>query len=56
MVFGNGDLADIATISAELAVKGDMQSLLAIAKKYQVAASLVVLANLRSTPQGLTDT
>jgi len=54
MVFGNGDLTDIATISAELAVKGDMQSLLAIAKKYQVAASLVVLANLRSTPQGLT--
>ena len=54
MVFGNGDLTDIATISAELAVKGDMQSLLTIAKKHQVAASLVVLASLRSTPQGLT--
>jgi hypothetical protein len=51
LIFGNGDLADIATISAELAVKGDMKSLVAIAKKYKVGKSLVILASLTSTPQ-----
>jgi hypothetical protein len=51
LMFGNGDLADIATISAELAVKGDLKSLAAIAKKYKVGKTLVILASLTSTPQ-----
>jgi hypothetical protein len=53
LVFGNGNLSDIATISAELAVKGDVQSLIAIANKYKVGKALVILARLRSTPQGI---
>jgi len=52
MVFGDGDLGDIAAISAELAIKGDAQRLLAIAKKYKVAKTLVIFANLSSTLQG----
>ena len=51
LIFGNGDLADIATISAELAVKGDLKSLAASAKKYKVGKTLVILASLTSTPQ-----
>jgi len=52
MLFGNGDLNDIATISAELAVKGDIKSLAAIARKYDVAKTLVAIAILKITARG----
>jgi hypothetical protein len=52
MLFGNGDLKDIATISAELVVKGDEQRLAAIAKRYGVATTLVVLGTLSTTNRG----
>ena len=52
MMFGKADLADIATISAELTVKGDMKSLMAITKKYKVAKTLVPFASLRSSSEG----
>ena len=52
MIYGNGDLKDIAIISAELAVKGDEQRLAAIAKRYNVATTLVVLGTLGSTNKG----
>lgn len=52
IIFGNGDLKDIATISAELAVKGDEQRLTAIAKRYRVEKTLVVLGTLVSMPSG----
>ena len=53
LIFGKGNLGDIATISAELAVKGDMQSLLAIANNYKVSKIFVIIASLRSTPKGM---
>tara|TARA_B100000315_G_scaffold255509_1_gene299040 strand:- start:2944 stop:4236 length:1293 start_codon:yes stop_codon:yes gene_type:complete len=52
MIFASGDLADIATIGAELAVKGDEQRLAAIAQRYRVATTMVVLGTLRSTSRG----
>jgi hypothetical protein len=52
MIFAAGDLADIAMIGAELAVKGDEQRLAAIARRYQVATTLVVLGTLSSTKRG----
>jgi hypothetical protein len=52
MIFGNGDLTDIAMISAELAFKGDVQRLSAIAKRYGVAATLVVFGSLSSDMRG----
>ena len=52
MIFGKANLADIATISAELTVKGDMKSLMAITKKYKVAKTLVPFASLRSSSEG----
>ncbi len=42
-----GDLADIADIGAEQAVKGDMKRLGAIARRYAAADSLVAVATLR---------
>lgn len=42
-----GDLADIADIGAEQAVKGDMRRLQAIARRYGAADSLVAVASLR---------
>ncbi len=42
-----GDLADIADIGAEQAVKGDMKRLRAIARRYGAADSLVAVATLR---------
>lgn len=53
IIFGNGDLNDIATISAELAVKGDMKSLTAITKKYNVDKTLVAFSSFRSTTSGM---
>ena len=53
IIFGNGDLNDIATISAELAVKGDMKSLTAITKKYNVDKTLVAFSSFRSTKRGM---
>ena len=53
IIFGNGDLNDIATISAELAVKGDMKSLTAITKKYNVDKTLVAFSSFRSTTRGM---
>ncbi len=53
MVFGKGDLTDISLMSAELAVKGDKQRILAIAKRHKVSTVLVVFASLGSTGQGL---
>ncbi|MBT3917581.1 MAG: DUF2066 domain-containing protein [Rhodospirillaceae bacterium] len=52
MIFASGDLTDIAIIGAELAVKGDEQRLAALAKRYRVATSVVVLATLSSTSRG----
>jgi hypothetical protein len=51
-MFGSGNLTDIAIISAELAVKEDEQRLSAIAKRYGVATTLVVLGSMSSDMAG----
>ena len=46
-----GDLSDIAAIGAEQAVKGDVQRLAAIARRYGAEDALVARATLRLNPQ-----
>ena len=53
LIFAKGDLTDISLIGAELAVKGDKQRLLAIAKRYGVATVMVAQGDLVSTAKGL---
>ena len=52
MIFAKGDLGDLATISAEVAVKGDTRSLMDIAKKYGVKTTLVAISSISFDPEG----
>jgi len=45
MNFGNADLTDIATISAELAVKEDKRGLTAIAKRYGTSSTIIIIGS-----------
>lgn len=53
LVFAKGDLTDISMIGAELAVKGDTQRLMAIAKRYRLSSVLVAKGTLVSTSKGV---
>lgn len=52
IILAKGDLGDLATISAEVAVKGDKESLMDIAKKYGVKTTLVAISSISFTPRG----
>ena len=52
IILAKGDLGDLATISAEVAVKGDKESLMDIAKKYGVKTTLVAISSISFTPEG----
>lgn len=52
LVLAKGDLKDLATISAEVAVKGDKKSLIGIANKYGIKTTLVAIGRLSFDPKG----
>ena len=52
IILAKGDLGDLATISAEVAVKGDKKSLMDIAKKYGVKTTLVAISSISFNPEG----